>query len=599
MDRSSSPAGTMDTGKEPVSPPEWLTAEFLQELIRREDQDPNVTVKLADVNVATNKGDNYLSVIYRVDLECTSRDKTRTSTLIVKCPPLDKLVEKFGEDVGAFKREIFMYRDVIPKMYSIWKKRTGHTLSKRLSPRGYPSSRMDTLILEDLRPLGYKMADRISQLDLDHTCLVLRSLAKLHAMSLAMLEEYPSSFKDLDEPFFTEENKDMISRTFIKPVKASMLLLRQWPGFEHLADRLEEMYANSVDDLIKTVRPDETPLSVLNHGDCWVNNMLFKYSSDTGIVEDIKFLDFQICRFSSPVLDLHYFLYSSVRYDVLKDRDALLAEYYNALLKNLQELGCGRLSYSLEDLKRDFRKKLWFGYISLSTIRVGVMVDPENVPNIADFVDGEAGPEIFLNWYSKSYKEFFKKMSVLSSSSDCDCDLYTPCDVSANRIHKDQDNNDHFNGGQEERLSVENVRKYPGNRTPIMVEEGILRREMNTPISVEIKDVQNAVSVGDNYLSIIRRITLGVSEEGGRTTEKSLIVKDLPKGEMLQKFLKEDGIFKREISMYQKVLPTLYRIAEGKLEKHSLTAKCYPLDNDELLVMEDLRPSGFKLADRR
>ncbi|CAG2055219.1 unnamed protein product [Timema podura] len=406
-----SPTGTMDTGKELVSQPEWLTAEFLQELIRREDHDPNISVILTDVNFATSKGDNYLSVIYRVDIECTSRDKTQTSTLIVKCPPLDKLLEKFGEDVGSFDREIFMYRDVIPKLYSIWKERTGHPLSKILSPRGYPSSRTDTLILEDLRPRGYKMADRRSQLDLDHTCLVLRALAKLHAMSLAMLEEDPSSFKHLDEHFFTVENKDMISHTYIKPVKASVLLLRQCPEFEHLADRLEEMYATFIDDLIKTVKSDDTPLSVLNHGDCWVNNILFKYSPDTGIVEDIRFLDFQISRFSSPVLDLHYFLYSSVRYDVLKDIGALLAEYYNALIKNLQQLGCGRLSYSLEDLKRDFRKKLWFGYITLSTVRVGVMLDPESVPNKAYFVDKTAGPELILKkWYSKSYKEFFKKI---------------------------------------------------------------------------------------------------------------------------------------------------------------------------------------------
>lgn len=59
------------------------------------------------------------------------------------------------------------------------------------------------LIIEDLAPLGFRMADRQAGLDLHHCILALRGLAKFHASSVAvyekvrilMLQKYYSFFK--------------------------------------------------------------------------------------------------------------------------------------------------------------------------------------------------------------------------------------------------------------------------------------------------------------------------------------------------------------------------------------------------------------------
>lgn len=50
---------------------------------------------------------------------------------------------------------------------------------------GDPSS----LVLEDLAPLGYRMADRLVGLDLEHCRLAMRNLAKFHASSVAVCEK--------------------------------------------------------------------------------------------------------------------------------------------------------------------------------------------------------------------------------------------------------------------------------------------------------------------------------------------------------------------------------------------------------------------------
>lgn len=45
------------------------------------------------------------------------------------------------------------------------------------------------LILEDLAPKGFRMADRQTGLDLDHCLLAIRNLAAFHASSVALVEK--------------------------------------------------------------------------------------------------------------------------------------------------------------------------------------------------------------------------------------------------------------------------------------------------------------------------------------------------------------------------------------------------------------------------
>lgn len=45
------------------------------------------------------------------------------------------------------------------------------------------------LVFEDLSSLGFRVANRQSGLDIDHTLLAIRSLAKFHAASVAVCEK--------------------------------------------------------------------------------------------------------------------------------------------------------------------------------------------------------------------------------------------------------------------------------------------------------------------------------------------------------------------------------------------------------------------------
>ena len=45
------------------------------------------------------------------------------------------------------------------------------------------------LVIEDLASLGFRMADRLSGLDLDHSLLAFRVLARFHAASVVLCEK--------------------------------------------------------------------------------------------------------------------------------------------------------------------------------------------------------------------------------------------------------------------------------------------------------------------------------------------------------------------------------------------------------------------------
>lgn len=79
------------------------------------------------------------------------------------------------------------------------------------------------------------------------------------------------------------------------------------------------------------VRPIE-PESVLCHGDFNCNNLLFKYDGDMNPV-GVKFIDLQTPRYSSPVIDLSFFLLMNTNHILRKEHlNTLLNEYKQSVL---------------------------------------------------------------------------------------------------------------------------------------------------------------------------------------------------------------------------------------------------------------------------
>lgn len=76
---------------------------------------------------------------------------------------------------------------------------------------------------------------------------------------------------------------------------------------------------------------------VVAHGDLWINNIMWQYDNRNKC-DGVKFIDLQTLRYTSPVIDILHFLYTSTEYSVrAQHMDQLIDDYVDSLYATLQK----------------------------------------------------------------------------------------------------------------------------------------------------------------------------------------------------------------------------------------------------------------------
>jgi thiamine kinase-like enzyme len=112
---------------------------------------------------------------------------------------------------------------------------------------------------------------------------------------------------------------------------------------------------------IDIAEPMRCRFQVLNHGDAWLNNMMFK-SDEQGNPLDVSLIDFQGPFWGSPANDILYFLISSVADDIKIDHfDDFIEFYHDQLTTALKKLNYDQHIPTLPELHVDLLEKGAFG----------------------------------------------------------------------------------------------------------------------------------------------------------------------------------------------------------------------------------------------
>lgn len=107
--------------------------------------------------------------------------------------------------------------------------------------------------------------------------------------------------------------------------------------------------------------PMDNGFQILNHGDIWLNNMMFKLDADKNPL-DVSLIDYQIPFWASPAADLLYFLLTSVEDAVKVDHfDDFIEFYHTELANNLKKLKYDQHIPTLAELHVDLLQKGAFG----------------------------------------------------------------------------------------------------------------------------------------------------------------------------------------------------------------------------------------------
>lgn len=238
-----------------------------------------------EIKPGSGKGDNYVGVLYRV----TVKDpKKKEMSVIIKLPPQNLARREQFYARPCFLRESEFYDSIFP-LYKKFQTDRGIIVEGEgfhevpACFRSLTGDFNEGLFLEDLKSSGFEMFDRFDDVTAAHVNGVMKVLGKFHAISLAINDqqaELIEKYKDMQDIFFQrdDDSKEQIKVWFDHLKKQAATALNTIDN-ETLKTRAKKVLEADFFELLKDCisKEDAEPFSVICHGDCWNNNIMFKY----------------------------------------------------------------------------------------------------------------------------------------------------------------------------------------------------------------------------------------------------------------------------------------------------------------------------------
>ncbi|KAF2904037.1 hypothetical protein ILUMI_02134 [Ignelater luminosus] len=380
-----------------------------------------ITNHTINIVAGSIRGDNYLGIIAKVTVNGEDKNgENKTLHFIVKSAPRNEVFRSIIPIQSAFDREIYMYSKVFPEFYKLQEER-GISKPFKSIAKFYKSTMEDmneSLIMEDMKELGFEMRDRHEPLNYNHTLLVMKEYGRYHALSFALRDQKPEIFQELfdntQETFFNSCNQSDLTKKAQKENNERAL-----KSLDPIADKIAyDKFKKFHDNMLKTVdyvlqSESAGKYAVIGHGDSWVNNMLFKYDniSKPHSPSEVCLLDWQLARAGSPALDLAYFIFTCTD-KPLRDQyyDHLIQEYHKSLSSFLRELGSDPDKlFPFEVLQEHLKKFCVFGMYMAIMILYMMNSEVEEIPDIHNITDSE---ECFEEWKyeTKNIQKYYARM---------------------------------------------------------------------------------------------------------------------------------------------------------------------------------------------
>ncbi|CAL7944486.1 unnamed protein product [Xylocopa violacea] len=401
----------------------------MKEIVLR-DVEPVLRQKMGDHVIVENftaksllpPGENYGSTIMGVHVELKNKDteKKEDLHLVAKMSPPTEYQKRIFNSARTFVKEVFMYETIVPSYNKLQlecglkKSEVFDILPKfygsRLSLQADGDFDDDAVIfMEDLKVSGYYHGDRAIGYDLEHSEEAVKALAKFHALGIATKQKKPGMF----EVFKMHAKFLQIEGSPDNLFKMVLVCIKEDPEMSPYYDRCNKILTGlTMDELWTDVLRE--PWTSIIHSDFWVNNVMF-HRSEKGKVDSVKFIDFQMYMYASPMRDLLFFLYSSVNDDVTEEQiEDLMDLYYEILLNTLTKMGCNTEQFSKEDYKAKMAEDAVREFVHLCFMIKVLMLDTKeindfNVDKMETVICDHAGNKKFVDRLRKLVLTFVKR----------------------------------------------------------------------------------------------------------------------------------------------------------------------------------------------
>ncbi|CAG9853994.1 unnamed protein product [Phyllotreta striolata] len=345
------------------------------------------------------KGDGYSCDVCFVKVTVEEgKDAGEIYDVVVKA---GKVSEKLRENcpiVEIYFREIVLYTKVLPMIEQLQKEYGIKNCFTHYAPVFYTSKedRKEAILLQNMKVRGYMVHDRTVPHNLEEALLAFRTYAKWHGASMAFKIKKPELFHEvtnnMNDNFGDILFKSRLIESFPKFHQLGLNVLKK-VGQQDMAKKIEEEasdFKKMCGSLTLSHDKEAEREAVILHGDCWNNNMMFKYKDmDISKPIDMVLLDFQMSRLASPILDLSYYLYSTADRNVLDKFDHLLEEYHKELENYLRQYDINVDDLlTLKRLRTSWRKYGRFGFaMSAFILRAALSKEDEVIDFSAEVAD--------------------------------------------------------------------------------------------------------------------------------------------------------------------------------------------------------------------
>lgn len=314
----------------------------------------------------TAPGEHYGSIMLALDLLIRKDNLEEELKLVAKFLPASEMLRAAFDTAVTFKKEVIAYTKIIPafvqlqkeqgvpsdELINIFPKCYGARLNLDKNQNAVDDDAV--LIFENLKVQGYDTYNRYLGIDLDASKVVLRDLAKFHAIGIAMKLLKPDDFQEVVGPCLVRnKGMDFVTPEIDASFKYSVVTVASTiPEIAQYVERIDRAFEESK----KNFKSDKQPRpqwGTLNHGDYWVNNTMIKKDINNKPIQN-KIIDLQILEYDSAVHDLIFFLFTSVDNEILSQHyEELLKTYHNSFLKTINQFNVDTDHYTWEEFLKE------------------------------------------------------------------------------------------------------------------------------------------------------------------------------------------------------------------------------------------------------
>lgn len=334
--------------------------------------EPNTEILKHETRILCAPGENYGSVMLAVDVTVQEPDQPpKTLHLVGKRIPANDLLCEIFNIQFTYKKEIAIYTEAIPTLIKFEEEYKKTSKFAELFAKSYGarinlnnSDKVDedaVLFLENLKIAGFDTGDRLVGFDEEHVYKILEDLARFHAVPIAFKTKKPDEFKKYILPHLKAIK---IADGLSEEVKLSSTqdiidVLKENKEFDQYIDKIFKTVYKNMAGYVRFLTPNE-PFATIAHTDFWVNNTMIKKDKLNKPIKNI-IVDLQLACYGSGIMDLLFFIYSSIRPDVLhENEDKFIKFYYDCFIECLQEFDIDVTPFAWEKFLEEIRKVAYY-----------------------------------------------------------------------------------------------------------------------------------------------------------------------------------------------------------------------------------------------